>query len=122
MRLHIPSTTLYTYPDITVVYGNEELLDKNFDTLLNPVFIAEVLSLSTVSYDTGNKFTLYRSVSSLKEYWTISSFEYRLQKFVKNESNNTWILSETTSPNDSMPLEALGLTISMIDLYEGVAF
>ena len=122
LRLHIPGNTLYTYPDISVVCGKEELLDQNFDTLLNPVFIAEILSPSTLSYDTGNKFTLYRSIASLKEYWTISSLEYRLQKFVKNESNNTWILSETINPNDSMVLESLGLTVSMIDLYEGVTF
>ena len=122
LRLHIPSNTLYTYPDITVVCGKEQLLDNIFDTLLNPTFIAEVLSPSTVSYDTGNKFTLYRSIPSLKEYWTISSYEYRLQKFVKNEANNTWILSETTSPNDSFELESLGLTVSMTDLYEGVTF
>ena len=122
LRLHIPSNTLYTYPDVTVVCGKEELLDQNFDTLLNPVFIAEILSPSTLSYDTGNKFTLYRSIASLKEYWTISSFEYRLQKFVKNELNNTWILSETINPNDSMPLESLGLIVSMVDLYDGVTF
>lgn len=122
LRLHIPDNTLYTYPDITVVCGKEELLDQNFDTLLNPVFIAEILPPSTLSYDTGNKFTLYRSIASLKEYWTISSLEYRLQKFVKNESNNTWILSETTDPSDSMVLESLGLTVSMTDLYEGVTF
>lgn len=122
LRLHIPSNTLYTYPDITVVCGKEELLDRNFDTLLNPIFIAEVLSPSTRDYDTGGKFGLYRSIESLKEYWTISSYEYRLQKFVKNETNNTWILSETTNPKDSMNLESLGLTISMIELYEGVTF
>jgi Uma2 family endonuclease len=122
LRLHIPSNSLYTYPDISVVCGKEQLLDKNFDTLLNPVFIAEILSPSTADYDTGGKFALYRSIESLKEYWAVSSFEYRLQKFVKDTSNNTWILSETINPNDSMTLESLGLTISMQELYEGVTF
>jgi len=122
MRLHIPVNTLYTYPDIVVACGKEAFLNNSFDTLLNPAFIAEVLSPSTTDYDTGGKFALYRSIESLKEYWTISSFDFRLQKFVKNQSNNTWILSETTNPNDSMLLESLGLTISMQELYEGVTF
>jgi Uma2 family endonuclease len=122
LRLHIPSNTLYTYPDISVVCGKEHLLDKHFDTLLNPVFIAEVLSVSTRDYDTGGKFALYRSIESLKEYWTISSFEYRLQKFVRNEANNTWILSETINPADSMQLESLALTVSMQELYDSVTF
>ena len=122
LRLHIPLNTLYTYPDITVVCGKEELLDERFDTLLNPTFITEVLSTSTSDYDTGGKFALYRSIESLKEYWAISSFDYRIQKFVKNISNNTWILSETISPNDSMLLESFGFTISMQEVYEGVTF
>lgn len=122
LRLHIPVNSLYTYPDITVVCGKEELLDNNFDTLLNPVFIAEVLSPTTRDYDTGGKFALYRSIESLKEYWTISSFEHRLQKYVKNESNNTWILSETVNVKDSIQLESLELGVSMEELYDGVTF
>ncbi len=122
LRLHIPANTLYTYPDITVVCGKEELLDERFDTLLNPTFIAEVLSPSTSDYDNGGKFVLYRSIESLKEYWTISSFDYRIMKWVKDISNNTWILSETINPNDSMLLESFGLTISMQEVYEGVTF
>jgi Uma2 family endonuclease len=122
MRLHVPINTLYTYPDIMVVCGKEELLDQQFDTMLNPTFIAEVLSPSTVDYDTGRKFTLYRSIPSLKEYWTISSYEYRLQKFVKNESNNTWILSEYTNKEGDVTLECLELTVPLKDLYDGVNF
>jgi Uma2 family endonuclease len=122
LRLHIPANSLYTYPDISVVCDKEQLLDKYFDTLLNPVFLAEVLSSSTRDYDTGGKFALYRSIESLKEYWTISSFECRLQKFVKNPANNTWILSEAIHLNDSVQLESLNLTISVAELYDGVTF
>ena len=122
LRVHIPANSLYTYPDISIVCGKEESIDKNFDTLLNPVFLAEILSPSTSDYDTGGKFALYRSIESLKEYWTISSFEYRLQRFVKNDANNTWILSETTNLGDSAQLESLNLTIALKELYEGVKF
>ena len=122
LRVHIPANSLYTYPDISIVCGKEESIDKNFDTLLNPVFLAEILSPSTSDYDTSGKFALYRSIESLKEYWTISSFEYRLQRFVKNDANNTWILSETTNLGDSAQLESLSLTIALKELYEGVKF
>jgi len=119
LRVHIPANSLFTYPDISVVSGKEELLDQEFDTLLNPVFIAEILSPSTANYDTGTKFTLYRSIPSLKEYWTISSFEYRVQKFVKNEKDNTWILSETTNINDVMVLSTFDISVSLKTLYDG---
>jgi len=68
LRLHIPSNTLYTYPDTSVVCGKEQLLDERFDTLLNPVFIAEIPSPSTADYDIGGRFALYQSIESLKEY------------------------------------------------------
>ena len=122
MRLHVPLNTLYTYPDIVVTCGKEEFLDNQFDTLLNPVFIIEVLSPSTADYDLGKKFMLYRSIPNLKEFWAISSFEYRIQKCVRNLNDNSWLLSETTSPLDSLVIESLSLTISLQEIYDDVSF
>ncbi len=121
MRVHVPLNSLYTYPDISVVCGNEEFLDQEFDTLLNPSFICEVLSPSTADYDMGGKFTLYRAIESLKEYWVLSSTEVRLQKFVK-QSNNTWLLSETLNPTDQVALECLSISVDLKDLYLDVEF
>lgn len=54
LRVHIPATGLYTYPDVVVVCGQPSLTDKVYlDTLLNPVLIVEVLSPSTADYDRG---------------------------------------------------------------------
>jgi Uma2 family endonuclease len=47
MRVRVSSTGLYTYPDVVAVCGEPRLLDNQFDTLLNPHLIAEVLSPST---------------------------------------------------------------------------
>jgi Uma2 family endonuclease len=120
MRLHIPGTTFYTYPDIVVVCGKQEFLDQKFDTLLNPVFLLEVLSPSTADYDIERKFMRYRSITSLKEYWTISSFEYRQQKFLKHENNNSWVLSETTNLNGEILISSLELTEPLVEIYDGV--
>ena len=53
LRIHIPASGLYTYPDVSVVCSQDELLDEQHDTLLNPVLIVEVLSPSTERYDRG---------------------------------------------------------------------
>lgn len=121
MRIHIPESTLYTYPDLVVVCGDEKFLDNEFDTLLNPTFIAEVLSSSTMDYDRGKKFQFYRSIPTLKEYWTISSLEYRLEKYVKN-NDNTWTFAETVNPIDQVLIATLQVTVPLADLYEGVKF
>src|SRR4051794_25655574 len=36
LRVHIPSTGLYTYPDLAVVCGEPRFEDGEVDTLLNP--------------------------------------------------------------------------------------
>lgn len=119
MRLHTPGTAFYTYPDIVVVCGKEEFLDNEFDTLLNPVFLVEVLSNSTADYDNGRKFMRYRAIPSLKEYWTISSYEHRVVKNLKNDADNSWVLTETTNLQDEMKISSLDLTVSLNEIYEG---
>ena len=49
-----------------------QMLDEYNDTLLNPVVILEVLSLSTQDYNRGRKFEYYRSIPSLGEYITVA--------------------------------------------------
>src|SRR5262245_26295056 len=36
MKVHVPATGLYTYPDVTVVCGEPRFEDSEVDTLLNP--------------------------------------------------------------------------------------
>ena len=53
LRVRIPRTILYTYPDATVICG-PRLLDPNDptgETVTNPRLIVEVLSPSTEAYD-----------------------------------------------------------------------
>jgi len=119
MRLHTPGTAFYTYPDIVVVCGKEEYLDNEFDTLLNPVFLVEVLSNSTADYDIGRKFMRYRAIPSLKEYWTISSYEQRIVKNLKNDSDNSWVLTETTNLQDEVKISSLDLMVSLNEIYDG---
>src|SRR4051812_16934689 len=60
MRVRVSRTGLYTYPDVIVTGPPFLFEDDEFDTLLNPVVIAEVLSPSTEAYDRGKKFAQYR--------------------------------------------------------------
>jgi Uma2 family endonuclease len=55
MRVRIPNTNRYVYPNVTVVCGEPKFEDEEFDTLLNPTLIIEVLSPSTENYDRGAK-------------------------------------------------------------------
>jgi Uma2 family endonuclease len=50
LRVRIPSTGLYTYPDVAVVCNNPQFEDNYFDTLLNPTlkFFLNQQNLMTV--------------------------------------------------------------------------
>lgn len=67
LRVATPAGLL-TYPDVAVICGATELLPERPDTATNPTVLIEVLSEATRTYDRGQKFTLYKSIRSLREY------------------------------------------------------
>lgn len=119
LRIHIPINGLYTYPDALVVCGKEEYQDEEFDTLLNPSIIIEVLSESTEDYNQGSKFGLYRSIPTLKEYVVIDS--RGVKAVVWKKERGTWLLaSETNNLESSIELTIIGLTLPLRTIYDQI--
>jgi len=79
-RIHIPSNTLFTYPDISIICGDDD--DYN---VLNPTVIIEVLSKSTRNSDRREKFKLYRDIKTFKEYIGVDSASIHMEVFTVNE-------------------------------------
>ena len=121
MRLCIPKKRLYTYPDVMVVSGQLEFAEGRRDTITNPLMITEVLSESTANYDRGEKFKLYRTISSLKEYIIISQSDKQVEQFSKT-IDNKWILSEYDEENALLALTSVQFQISLLDIYDKVDF
>lgn len=119
MRLHSPETGTFSYPDVMVVCGKPELLDDEFDTLLNPTIIIEVLSDSTADYDRGGKFTRYRAIPSLREYLTVDSRAYHIEYSARETEGAFWALRETTDPAAVVPLRSIDAALSVAEVYEG---
>ena len=118
MRVHNELNTLYTYPDVVVTCGEEKYLDDEFDTLLNPTIIIEVLSISTKDYDRGTKFSLYRSIPSLKNYLTISSMECAAELYTRD--GEQWILTTATGLDKSIYLSAINYHLPLSEVYAQV--
>ncbi len=121
LRIHIPENTLYTYPDLTIVCGKPEMTDQEEDTIIKPSAIIEILSKSTKNYDRGNKFNLYRSIKTLKEYILIDSTEISVELF-SLEPDMSWRLLEFKSPEDSFTIHTIHLTILVKDIYRDITF
>ena len=118
LRIHIPSNTLYTYPDIIVICDDPVFVDNEFDTITNPAIIIEILSPSTSNYDRGSKFELYRDILTLKEYVLIDSKKVHVVVYTKN-NDKTWTLSETKKSSDNINLHSIDFTSLVADIYDG---
>jgi Uma2 family endonuclease len=119
MRVRVPESNLYAYPDITVVCGQSEFDDENRDILLNPTVIIEVLSKTTEAYDRGEKFAHYRRLQSLKEYVLIAQDRVLLERYAR-QSEGEWLLSEARKPVDRLTLASIGGVLSLAEVYDKV--
>jgi Uma2 family endonuclease len=118
LRIHIPQNSLYTYPDVLIVCDEPKFVDGEFDTLLNPAVIIEILSPSTANYDRGAKFDLYREIESLQEYILLDSSTTHFVHYIKNP-DSTWTLSESKNTEDPFFITSIQLQIPLSDVYSG---
>ncbi len=88
MRVKIPATGLYTYPDVVALCHEPRFEDDAVDTRLNPSVIIEVLSPSTEAYDRGIKFTHYRSIEDLQLYILVAQDKPQIEIFRRQESGD----------------------------------
>lgn len=121
MRVFVPQTGLYTYPDLVVVCGEPQFQDDVFDTLLNPVLLVEVLSDSTEGYDRGRKFQHYRSIESLREYVLVSQNEARIEKYIKT-GDGFWLLSEAVGLDSEIEFSSIECLIPLHEVYDKIDF
>ncbi len=121
MRVKIPHTGLYTYPDCVITCESPQFEDEVLDTLLNPQVVIEVLSDSTEKYDRGKKFEHYRRIPSLKEYVLISQDHPHIERFVLNEAGH-WVLSDATGLEATLELPTVECRLPLAEVYAKVEF
>jgi Uma2 family endonuclease len=119
MRVKAPGATLYTYPDVVAFCGEPVLEDKEFDTLLNPCLIAEVLSRSTAAYDQELKFGYYRTIESLAEYVLVAQESYHVAQYAK-QPDGRWLLTDIRGLDSSVTFGSVPYTLALKEIYDGV--
>ena len=120
LRVWIPDHKRGVYPDVMVIAGDAVFNENRQDEIVNPCLIFEVLSPSTSSYDRGDKFLYYRSISYLKEYILIDQKNYFIEHFTKTE-NNQWLLKEYQDINDMIQLNSINIDVKISDIYENIS-
>jgi Uma2 family endonuclease len=120
-RLWVPGANVYTYPDVMALAKPIQLQAGRTDTVMNPCFVAEVLSKSTQDYDRGEKFLAYRSIETCREYLLIDQYSIHVEHYLKTAAHQ-WLFSEYSDPAITLSLESLNCTVKIADLYENVDF
>ena len=111
----------YGYPDVVVVCGEPEFADNEFDVLLNPTIVVEILSSSTRFRDKTEKLETYRKIESLKECLLIEQDKMFIEHFIK-QTPNQWLLRIYEIADDLVKLESVGCVILLSDIYLQVKF
>jgi Uma2 family endonuclease len=116
LRINIPSSRTYTYPDCSVICGEPQLSGDQQDNLLNPVLIVEVLSPSTEGYHRGKKFELYRRIASFREYLIVHQDQRRVE-YYSRQDDGSWLLREHSGNDDCVTIARLGVKVALSELY-----
>ncbi|NJL91088.1 MAG: Uma2 family endonuclease [Coleofasciculaceae cyanobacterium SM2_1_6] len=117
--LWIPDRSVYTYPDVMVVPRPVLLQEGRKDTVIQPIFIAEILSNSPKNNDRGEKFADYRTIPSFQEYLLVDQTKPHVEQYLKQGANQ-WLFTEFDRLDDRFTLPSLGLELSLADLYAEV--
>lgn len=115
MRVKVPATGLYTYPDAVVFCGKADLDDETRDTLLNPRVLVEVLSESSEAYDRGKKFEQYRSIPSFTEYLLVAQDHVLIEHFSR-QADNSWVLREARA-GGKIELASIDCVLEVDEIY-----
>ena len=102
-------------PDVTVSCGPE-----SGNRLRRPVVVVEVLSPSTEAEDRTRKWDLYRALPGLQHDLMLRQDRMEGELFTREGA--TWRLAPLEGENAVVALEAVGVTLRLREVYEGVTF
>jgi Uma2 family endonuclease len=121
LRVMVASTSLMTYPDVTVVCGEQQRHPLDRNSIVNPTVLFEVLPDSTAAYDRGPKFALYQRLESLQEYVLVSQDQARVETYLR-QPDGQWLYSRVDGLESVVVLESLGCGLPLAEIYDRIAF
>lgn len=117
VRVRLPTHTRFYYPDGMVVCEPNPADDTFQD---RPVVVAEVVSDATRRIDEGEKREAYLTIPTLSAYLLIETDAPRV--VVHQRTDDGFVAQVYEGLDAAVPLEALGVTLPLAELYERSAF
>src|SRR5689334_8141468 len=102
-----------------VICGDIALVPGREDEVTNPVLIVEVLSEATRNYDRGEKFALYKTVPSFREYLLVEQQRVCMECHRRDE-HGLWSVMVYDSPERVARLTAVSVELPLVEVYRKV--
>ena len=118
LRIYVPERDEAAYPDATVICGQVTEHPNDKDAATNPVAVFEVLSPTTERYDREDKFALYASIETVRDYVLISQDHTHVEHFARL-ANGTWTY-RPLGDGDVLRLTGAQASVDVSELYLGV--
>ena len=119
MRVRLPDSQRFFYPDVTAVCGELQFHDDRKDIILNPALVIEVLSPSTEAFDRGEKFHSYQRINSLREYILVAQDRPYIEQFVRQDEGK-WVYAVFGGREASLALPSVECTLNLGAVYDKV--
>jgi Uma2 family endonuclease len=111
----------YSYLDVVVVCGEPQFADEEFDVLLNPTVVVEVLSKSTRFRDKTEKLETFLKMESVRECLLIEQDKRHIEHYIK-QTPKQWLVKIYEEPDETILLESVDCKISPRDIYAQIEF
>lgn len=111
----------YGYPDVVVVCDEPQFADDEFDVLLNPLIVVEILSKSTRFRDKTEKLITYQKMETLRECLLIEQDERRIEHYIK-KTPNQWLLYIYESLDEIINLKSVNCKLPVAEIYAQIEF
>jgi len=121
LKVFIPRTVSFVYPDAVVICEAPLYYKNREDILLNPLLIVEVLSPSTEEHDRTGKFFEYKQISSFKEYVLIEQNNPFITASFKI-GDGLWQDIEAAGIDATIYSKSIDCTLDLKKIYRGVKF
>lgn len=115
MKVRVAADTIF-YPDVFVTCDAADLRTEQVFTA--PSVVVEVLSPSTALWDRNGKFTLYRSLPSLREYLLVDPDTREVHLF-RRGADDLFTLHDLTG-REQFRLDSIGCELLTLDVFDGV--
>lgn len=119
-KIYFPNLDEGVYADSLAVCEKPLYWDNDDLLLINPILVVEVLSKSTQKYDRTGKFDKYKTLESFKEYVMIRQDICYTEVWYR-ERPGLWHETIVTNIDGKLPLQSLGVEVSMKRIYKNVS-